>query len=45
MIPTIIGAIAIVLDAFLMFKKYMEKDLVGVIYCGILLIGLLIARS
>lgn len=44
MITAIIGAIAITVNVLCMFKHYMERDLLGVLVCGILLIGVLIAR-
>lgn len=39
----IIGIIALVADAFVMFNKYKNNDLVGVIFWGILM--LLVAIS
>lgn len=38
MIVLIIGVIALVLDAFIMYSKYKNNDVIGVIYWGILML-------
>lgn len=44
MFGVIVGVIAILIDSIMLYKKYIDRDLVGILFWGILLICVLICR-